>query len=115
MGTERVDEARKYLGAIEIRLREEGINVAAEVKDGRDFQAITEFAGEKDVDLIVIASHGRSGLNKLLYGSVAMKVLHNSRVPVLLIRPQRRATDRSGVPFRSRPYRRRQRQMDGPT
>jgi nucleotide-binding universal stress UspA family protein len=40
------------------------------------------------VDLIVIATHGYSGMKRLMFGSVALRVLHDSDVPVLLIRPK---------------------------
>jgi nucleotide-binding universal stress UspA family protein len=40
------------------------------------------------MDLIVIASHGYTGLKKLMFGSVALGILHDAHVPVLLIRPE---------------------------
>ena len=49
---------------------------------------ITDYALEKGIDLIVIGTHGYTGLKKLILGSVASGVLNSSSVPVLLIRPE---------------------------
>ena len=49
---------------------------------------IVKYAKDNDVDLIIIASHGHTGINKMMLGSVALEVLHDSHVPVLLIRPE---------------------------
>ncbi len=46
------------------------------------------YAEANDVDLIVIATHGYTGMKKLMFGSVALRVLHDSHVPVLLIRSE---------------------------
>jgi nucleotide-binding universal stress UspA family protein len=49
--------------------------------------AIARVARDEQVDLIVMASHGRSGVARLMLGSVAEKVLHATHVPILLVRP----------------------------
>jgi nucleotide-binding universal stress UspA family protein len=48
--------------------------------------AITKLAGDESVDLIVMSTHGRSGLSRLVYGSVAGQVLHAAPCPVFLIK-----------------------------
>ena len=81
--------ARKYLGEIESRLASEGIKVKTEAREGnRPADTITDYAREKGMDAIVIATHGYTGMKRLLLGSVAFGVLHQSPVPVLLIRPE---------------------------
>jgi nucleotide-binding universal stress UspA family protein len=81
--------ARKYLAGVEARLSAEGITVKTEVLEGdRVADAIADYAREKGMDMIVIATHGYSGLKKLMFGSVAYGVLHDSYIPVLLIRPE---------------------------
>lgn len=55
------------------------------VKDGDFGQAIVDAAKELDVDVIVLGSHSRRGLEKILMGSVAEKVLRNSPVPLFII------------------------------
>ena len=60
-------------------------SVQTEVIVGFPAEAILEVAQAKPIDLIVMSTHGRSGLSRLLYGSVAEGVLHGAQVPVLLI------------------------------
>ncbi len=81
--------ARKYLAGVESRLSAEGIAVKKEVIEAtRPAAAITEYARKNDIAMIVIATHGYTGMKKLMLGSVALSVLHDSHVPVLLIRPE---------------------------
>ncbi len=81
--------ARKYLADVESRLGAEGIMVKTEVLEAdRTGAAITDYARDKGMDAIVIATHGYTGLKRLMLGSVAMSVLHDSSVPVILIRPE---------------------------
>ncbi|OPY08840.1 MAG: Stress response protein NhaX [Syntrophaceae bacterium PtaB.Bin095] len=69
------------------RLRSEGMKVNAEVLEGETAHTIIDYAKENHVDLIVIATHGYKGVKRVMFGSVALKVLHDAHVPVLLIRP----------------------------
>jgi nucleotide-binding universal stress UspA family protein len=64
--------------------REEGIEAQTRLEDGRPVQKILEAA--RGHDLIVMGSHGRGGLDRLLLGSVTTGVLHRSPVPVLVVR-----------------------------
>jgi nucleotide-binding universal stress UspA family protein len=81
--------SRKYLTEIESRLVSEGIKVKTESLEGnRPADTITEYAQEKGMDMIIIGTHGYTGLKKLMMGSVAFGVLHQSHIPVLLIRPE---------------------------
>jgi len=56
--------------------------------EGDVAQAILDFAREKEIDLIVVGSHGRGGLGKAVLGSVAERVFRHSPVPVLTVGPQ---------------------------
>ena len=81
--------SRKYLADMESRLSSEGIKVKTESLEGnRPADTITEFAQNKGMDMIIIGTHGYTGLKKLMLGSVAFGVLHQSHIPVLLIRPE---------------------------
>jgi nucleotide-binding universal stress UspA family protein len=81
--------SRKYLADIESRLGSEGIKVKTESLEGnRPADTITEYAQKKAMDIIIIGTHGYTGLKKLMLGSVAFGVLHQSHIPVLLIRPE---------------------------
>jgi nucleotide-binding universal stress UspA family protein len=53
---------------------------------GRVAETIIDYANRHSVDLIIMATHGRSGLSRWAYGSVADKVLRGADVPVLLVR-----------------------------
>jgi nucleotide-binding universal stress UspA family protein len=68
------------------RLRELGYTVAIEVNFGDPAQRIIDYVNEHDVDLVAMATHGRSGLGRIVLGSVAERVLRGVGVPVLLMR-----------------------------
>jgi nucleotide-binding universal stress UspA family protein len=67
----------------------EGINVVAEVRTGEPHDVIIDFIKEKKVELVVMATHGRSGISHFFLGSVVEKVLRRTPVPVLTIPPRR--------------------------
>jgi nucleotide-binding universal stress UspA family protein len=79
-------EAMSYLGGVQSRLQAEGLKVSAEMLEGRPEEMIVDYAKSHAVDLIVIATHGYTGMKRLMFGSVALQVLHDANVPVLLIR-----------------------------
>ena len=78
--------ARDYLNAIKEKLMKKGITAHSEVVTGSPGEKIIDCARENDVDLIVMSTHGRSGIGRWLLGSVADKVLHAADRPVLLVR-----------------------------
>jgi len=63
-----------------------GVPTKSAVLDGRPYEAILEYADEVDVDMIVMGTHGRSGLDRFMLGSVTERVLRTANVPVLAIR-----------------------------
>jgi len=67
-------------------LQSKKIEVAFDVKSGVPFEEILKAQQERRADLIVIASHGRTGILKSLIGSVAERVMREAKCPVLLIR-----------------------------
>ena len=83
--TERLDA---YLQQQAARLINAGLTVEIQVRAGSPAQAILDTAEEAAADLIVMATHGRSGLQRLWLGSVALKVVQSARTPVLLVRAQ---------------------------
>jgi nucleotide-binding universal stress UspA family protein len=79
--------ARKVLDDVERRARGAGVSCESILASGaKPAQAIVETAMNKGCDLIVMASHGRSGLSLELLGSVTQKVLINAKIPVLVCR-----------------------------
>lgn len=82
--------ARNYLEKIALPLRKKGIRVEAVSILGRAGDAILSYAEGNNINLITIATHGRSGLRRGVFGSVADYVLRESGLPMLVIRPQER-------------------------
>jgi nucleotide-binding universal stress UspA family protein len=80
-------EDRKRLDEFIPSESKKGIEVETIHKVGNPFIEIIRTAKEKKVDLIVMTTHGRSGLSHTLFGSVAEKVVRKSTCPVLSIRP----------------------------
>ncbi|MHB0912225.1 MAG: universal stress protein [Armatimonadota bacterium] len=78
--------AEEYLEHIEKRLQMDGVDASRYVLQGDPASVIVDFAAEKGIDLIAMSTHGRSGIRRWVYGSVADRVLRSARVPVLLIR-----------------------------
>lgn len=83
-----VKEAEKYLARIQAKLSKEGLDVEVQVLTGRPAETITDFVQHEKVDLIALATHGRSGISRWVFGSVADKLVRSLSVPVLLIRPE---------------------------
>jgi nucleotide-binding universal stress UspA family protein len=85
------DTARKnaqdYLVTQVKRLKDDGIDAKADVTFGLAAESLTQYAEKNGVDLIVIATHGRTGISEWFWGSVAERVLKTSRIPVLMVRP----------------------------
>ena len=78
--------ARKYLGRIAKGLEAKGMKVLTEVLLGKPAEEITLFATNEGCDLIVMASHGRSGPSRWAHGSVAEKVFRANCAPLLMVR-----------------------------
>jgi nucleotide-binding universal stress UspA family protein len=79
-------QAQRYLDRIAKKMTAKGINVSTEVLLWKPEEAIVGYAKQYGCDLIVMASHGRSGPSRWAHGSVADKVLRASSIPVLMIR-----------------------------
>jgi nucleotide-binding universal stress UspA family protein len=79
--------AVNYLTGVQKRLQDSGLSVQLDVLMGKPADRIIEYAHKKPFNLIVMATHGRSGITRWEYGSVADKVLHGVYSPIFLIRP----------------------------
>ncbi len=79
-------EARRYLDEIARRLEDKGLRVRTLLGHGPAASEIVAVARSERADLIAMSTHGRGGLGRLLFGSVAEAVLRAAPVPVLLIR-----------------------------
>lgn len=86
----RTKEAKTYLEDLEARIRAKDIHVESRVEFGPAVESIIKIAEEEHVNLIAIASHGRTGLGRVFYGSIAAGLLQTIDRPLLLIRSRDR-------------------------
>jgi nucleotide-binding universal stress UspA family protein len=75
-----------YLGEAAGRLNCGKATVETKVLQGHVAEELANYASSNGVDLVVMSTHGRSGVTRWVMGSVADKLLHSSRVPVLMVR-----------------------------
>jgi nucleotide-binding universal stress UspA family protein len=80
--------AKDYLNGLANPLREKGMKVQCATTVGHPADSIVSYAEENRFDLVAIATHGRSGLKRLVFGSVADYVIRKSGLPILLIKPK---------------------------
>lgn len=85
---EAVETARRYLDDLASSLRHRQIATSTDMGSGDPATAIVDYARNEGVDLIVMSTHGRTGLARWAYGSVAHKVLQAAPCAVLVVRPK---------------------------
>jgi nucleotide-binding universal stress UspA family protein len=78
------EDTQAYLDKIAGDLAAQGIRSEIFLAKGKPAEAIIQYAATHAIDLIIMATHGRSGISRWAFGSVAEKVLRQSPVPVLL-------------------------------
>jgi nucleotide-binding universal stress UspA family protein len=78
--------AEKYLNKIAARLTVAGIKTSVKTMNGLAADTIVDFINQNNIDLVIMATHGRSGLSRWIWGSVADRILHGVCVPVLMVR-----------------------------
>jgi nucleotide-binding universal stress UspA family protein len=81
-----VQEAEDYVTALAQRLQAQGLRAAAKVRYGDPVEEILDHVVWDRIDLIAMATHGRTGLKRVVLGSVAEAVLRRTSVPMLLVR-----------------------------
>ncbi len=79
-------ETRSYLDGCAMRLQQIGLRTETALLDGQAAQRIIEYAHNHDVDLIILSSHGQSGLSAWNVSSVLQKIALHARVPVMIVR-----------------------------
>jgi nucleotide-binding universal stress UspA family protein len=79
--------AGQYLAKKAEQFQRNGINVKTAVLFGNVVDGLDTYAEKNKVDLIVIATHGRSGMSRFVWGSVADRILRTSKIPILMVRP----------------------------
>jgi nucleotide-binding universal stress UspA family protein len=83
---EQEERSKKYMDRIESDLKAAGFRTSSLLRIGSVAEVILEVADELHADVIAMSTHGRTGPARWLLGSIAERVVHNSKVPVLLIR-----------------------------
>ena len=88
---EALKKAQDYLDMKASNLKREGIQVKTFVSHTETGKGVAEnildYADEENVDLIIMSTHGLSGMSRWAFGSVANRVVHNSKIPVMMIIP----------------------------
>jgi nucleotide-binding universal stress UspA family protein len=79
-------DAEEYLAPLAVELRGKAVRVTTQVRRGTPAEEIVAAAKEAGADLIAMSTHGRGGLGRILFGSVAQAVLQQAQVPVFLLR-----------------------------
>ena len=77
--------ARTYLGKVAGVCRAKGLSVRTEVREASAPDSIKDYTAENEIDLIVIGTHGRGGIQRMMVGSVTDRVVRSVGVPVLVI------------------------------
>jgi nucleotide-binding universal stress UspA family protein len=80
-------ETRAYLDKETTLLKEEGAKVTSIMREGPIPEVILKVADEIHADMIAMSTHGRSGIQRWLMGSVADRVVHHAHIPVMLVHP----------------------------
>lgn len=82
------DSGERALETVAERAEREGVDIGdASVRIGSPFRSIVEYADEEGVDCIVMGTHGRAGIDRVLLGSVAERVIRQTSVPVIATKP----------------------------
>lgn len=80
-------EAKDYLAKVADDLKKGGVAAETAVVLGQPAEAILDYAKQNQVELIIMSTHGRSGVSRWAFGSVADRVLRHSVAPVLIVAP----------------------------
>jgi len=86
INSQMISEAEGYLRGLLQRINYSGVKTKWEVIQGRTAETIAEYVTKGDTNLIIIATHGRSGVSRWVWGGVADRILRSSCVPVLMVR-----------------------------
>ncbi len=92
-------EANTYLAELVSRFEVKGIGADFMVKEGHPAQRIIEAIQEKSIDLMVLSSHGRSGLSGWSAGSVFQKIISRARISIMIVRAYHYGEEESSAPF----------------
>ena len=86
MEEEEKSSAAKYLKEVTSRVKQGGVEYKTDVLVGKVADSLAHYVDANEIDLVLIATHGRSGISRWVRGSIADRVLRSSRAPVLMVR-----------------------------
>jgi len=86
--------AEEYLEKVAEEFKSEKIKVRTKVLVGKPSRVVAEFVEKSNVDLIIMATHGLSGIHRLVSGSVADEIIHKAPVPVFIVKPRDKPPDK---------------------
>ncbi len=87
LGKEMADEARRRLKMLIPVEERDGIDWETNIRSGNPAQEVIRYAKESDIDMIVIGTAGHSGVERMMFGSTAEKVVRGAHCPVLSVKP----------------------------
>jgi nucleotide-binding universal stress UspA family protein len=82
------DKANEATGFVADAGETAGIDVVEDVRAGQPHRVISDYIDDNDIDLVVMGSHGRSGVKRAILGSVTERVLRSTHLPVLVVDEQ---------------------------
>lgn len=80
--------AREYINQTRAKLKAEGLETSAVIVSGHAAEEILKYAQDHKIDLIIMGTHGRSGISRWVMGSVTTHVINHSLCPVLTVTPK---------------------------
>ena len=83
--TKVTNELTKALGALAEAKKDSGVKIETHLVEGIPYREVVRMSGELEADLVVMGTHGRTGIKHLLLGSVAERVVRSSKVPVITV------------------------------
>lgn len=98
---ESADDVEKYLESVQERLRGDGFTVRSHALPGAAAEVILRAAATEQADLIAMGTHGRSGDQRFVLGSVAREVLGQTPLPLLLVRTAEQRATQDTAPYRN--------------
>ena len=91
----RRSDALAYLNGVARRLNPQGLQIKAEVLLGSVAESLADYTETNGIDLVIIATHGRTGISRWVRGSIADRVLRSAPAPVLIVRATGRRSPQS--------------------
>jgi universal stress protein A len=97
----RYDDAIKELNELINRIPHSNVQVSYSILEGKPFNKIFLYTKDKKIDLIVLSTHGKTGLSNVLMGSVAEKIVKQAEVPVITLKSNVEYVEKTNYSYRS--------------